>query len=314
MLSRVAESIYWLARYLERAEDTARIVMVSANLLLDLPKGMTPGWRPLVDITGANELFEEHYRDYGERQVIRFLIGDERHSGSILSALKGARENCRTIRDIVPREGWEQINELYLFVRDGLQQGLTKRGRHAYLRHVILGTQTIFGLLAGTMLHDQGFEFLRIGRSLERADMTTRIVDVRSASLLPEEASDPRPFDTLQWVSVLKSMTAYQMYRRSQQVRVQRVPVLRFLFQSPEFPRAVSHCIGAASTGLVRLPRNEAALRVAGRVKRTLAGADVARLSQIELHAFVDDLQLGIGELHAEIARTWFPPPLDEAA
>jgi uncharacterized alpha-E superfamily protein len=314
MLSRVAENTYWLARYLERAEDTARIVMVSANLLLDLPKGIAPGWRPLVDITGANALFDDHYRDYGERQVVRFLLGDERHSGSILYALGSARENCRTIRDIVPREGWEQINELYLYVRDELSQGMTKRGRYAYLRHVILGTQTIFGLLAGTMLHDQGFEFLRIGRGLERADMTTRIIDVRSASLLPEDVSDPRPFDTVQWVSVLKSMTAYQMYRRSHQARVQRGAVLRFLFQSGEFPRSVNHCIEAARACLERLPRNEAALRVTGRLKRTLAGTDVAALSQGELHGFVDELQLGIGDLHAEIALTWFPPPLEEAA
>lgn len=314
MLSRVAENIYWLARYLERAEDTARTVMVSANLLLDLPRGIAPGWRPLVDITGDNDLFEEHYRDYGERQVMRFLIGDERHSGSILYAMGAARENCRTIRDIVPREGWEQINELYLYVRGELQHGMTKRGRYAYLRHVILGTQTIFGLLAGTMLHDQSFEFLRIGRDLERADMTTRIVDVRSASLLPEDASDPRPFDTVQWVSVLKSMTAYQMYRRSQQVRVQRGPVLRFLFQSAEFPRAVQHCIEAARWSLERLPRNDAALRVASRVKRALVSTEVGQLSQGDLHAFVDDLQLGIGDLHEEIARTWFPPPLEGAA
>jgi uncharacterized alpha-E superfamily protein len=314
MLSRVAENIYWLARYLERAEDSARIVMVSANLLLDLPKGIAPGWRPLVDITGANQLFEEHYREYGERQVVRFLLGDERHSGSILYALGAARENCRTIRDIVPREGWEQINELYMYVRDGLPQGLTKRGRYAYLRHVILGTQTIFGLLAGTMLHDQGFEFLRTGRGLERADMTTRIVDVRSASLLPPDAEDLRPFDTVQWVSVLKSLTAYQMYRRSEQVRVQRGPVLHFLFQNAYFPRSVRHCAEVVGSSLEALPRHEAALRVVGRLKRAVLGAELERLSQSELHTFVDELQLGIGELHEVIAATWFPPPLEEAA
>jgi uncharacterized alpha-E superfamily protein len=314
MLSRVAENIYWLARYLERAEDSARIVMVSANLLLDLPKGIAPGWRPLVDITGANELFEEHYREYGERQVVRFLLGDERHASSILYALGAARENCRTIRDIVPREGWEQINELYIYVRDELQQGLTKRGRYAYLRHVILGTQTIFGLLAGTMLHDQGFEFLRIGRGLERADMTTRIVDVRSASLLPPDAEDLRPFDTVQWVSVLKSLTAYQMYRRSEQVRVLRGPVLRFLFQNAHFPRSVHHCVEAVRASLKVLPSHDPALRVVGRLKRAVLGAELGGLSQSELHTFVDELQLGIGELHQVIAATWFPPPLEEAA
>jgi uncharacterized alpha-E superfamily protein len=313
MLSRVAENIYWVGRYIERAEDTARIVMVNANLLMDLPKGIAPGWRPLVDITGANDLFEELHKDYTERQVLRFLLGDERHPGSILSALTAAREACRTIRDVVPREAWEQLNELYLFARDGLQSGLTKRGRHPYLKHMIMGAQAITGLLAGTMLHDQAYHFMRIGRNLERADMTTRIIDVRSADLLPAEASELRPFDNIQWVSVLKSMTAYQMYRRSQQLRVQRGPVLRFLFQSLEFPRAVNHCVEAVRSCLEPLPRNEAALRVVGRLKRNLLNTEVGELSQGELHAFVDQLQLDIGDLHAEIARTWFPPALDAA-
>lgn len=309
MLSRVAETIYWLARYLERAEDTARIVAVNANLLLDLPKGIAPGWRPLVDITGANALFEEHYKEYGERQALRFLLGDERYPGSVLSALGGARENCRTIRDVVPREAWEQLNELFLFAREELPAGLAKKGRHGYLKRIILGVQTITGLLAGTMLHDQGYLFLRIGTHLERADMVTRTVDVRSANLLPAEARELGPFNTIQWVSVLKSLTAYQMYRRSEQVRVQRGPVLRFLFQNAHFPRAVHYCVESARGELKPLPRNEAALRVVGRLKRNLLGTKVERLSQSELHAFVDDLQLGIGDLHAEIARTWFLPP-----
>jgi uncharacterized alpha-E superfamily protein len=289
-------------------------VAVNANLLLDLPKGIAPGWRPLVDITGANALFEEHYKDYDECHVVRFLLGDERNPGAVLSALAGARENCRTIRDIVPREGWEQINELYLYARDGLPKGLTKGGRHAYLSRVILGCQTISGLLSGTLLHDQGYDFIRLGRHLERADMTTRIVDVRSASLLPAETTDLRPYATIQWVSVLRSMSAYQMYRRSEQVRVQRGPVLRFLFKSAAFPRAVNHCCERMRASLARLPRNEAALRVAGRLSRKLLGTDVQRLTQTELHRFVDELQLDIGDLHDEIARTWFPPRFGEAA
>ncbi|MCF7983548.1 MAG: alpha-E domain-containing protein [Thiohalocapsa sp.] len=312
MLSRVAENIYWLARSVERAENTARVVSVNANLLLDLPKGIAPGWRPLIDITGSNDLFEEHFKDYGERQVVRFLLGDERHPGSIMSALAAARENCRTIRDIVPREAWEQINGLYLFAGDQLQKGTTKTGRHGYLRALITGCQTISGLLDGTMLHDEGYEFLRLGRYLERADMTTRIADVRSATLLPD-AEELRPYDNIQWVSVLKSMTAYQMYRRSEQIRVQRTPVLRFIFQSPLFPRSVRYCCRHASLSLERLPRHEASLRVANRLSRSLDGADLERLTQGDLHAFVDDLQLGIGDLHAEIAGTWFPPPLVSA-
>ncbi|MFP4494812.1 MAG: alpha-E domain-containing protein [Halochromatium sp.] len=313
MLSRVAETLYWLARYIERAENTARIVNVNANLLLDLPKGIAPGWKPLVDITGANSLFEEHYKDYGERQVMRFLLGDERHPGSILSALAAARENCRTIRDFVPREAWEQINGLMLFAREGLQKGLTKTGRHAYLRGLITNSQLITGLLDGTMLHDQGFEFLKLGRYLERADMSTRIADVHSATLLPD-ADEVRPYDNIQWVSVLKSMTAYQMYRRSTQIRVQRGPVLGFIFKSPRFPRSLRWCIDHTRIGLERLPRNEASLRVNGRLARALDAAELDGFSQKELHDFIDELQLGIAELHGEIAQTWFPPLISASA
>jgi len=314
MLSRVAENIYWLSRYVERAENTARIVAVNANLLLDLPKGIAPGWRPLIDITGANTLFEELYKDYGERQVVRFLLADERNGGSILSCLGAARESCRTIRDFVPRETWELLNEFYLYARDELQKGMTKGGRQTYLKYIILGSQTINGLLSGTMLHDQGYEFVHLGRFLERADMTTRIVDVRSANLLPEETTELLPFLTIQWVSVLKSMTAYQAYRRSEQLRVQRGPVLRFLFQHPDFPRSVRHCIESSRVSLERLPHNESALRVAGRLKRNLESTEPRKLNQQQLHAYVDDLQTAIGELHEEISRTWFPPPLDPEA
>jgi uncharacterized alpha-E superfamily protein len=188
---------------------------------------------------------------------------------------------------------------------------MTKGGRHAYLKRVIQGAQNINGLLSGTMLHDQGYDFLHLGRFMERADMTTRIVDVRSANLLPDETTDLRPFETIQWVSVLKSMTAYQAYRRSEQIRVLRGPVLRFLFQHDDFPRSVNHCIEALRASLSKLPRNDSALRVAGRLKRNLEGTEPRRLNQQQLHAFVDDLQIGIGELHDEIARTWFPPPLE---
>ncbi len=314
MLSRVAENIYWLSRFVERAENTARIVTVNANLLLDLPKGIAPGWRPLIDITGTTELFEEHHKDYGERPVVRFLLADEHNPGSILSALAAARENCRTIRDFVPREVWELLNELYYYARDQLPKGMTKGGRHTYLKYVILGCQSITGLLSGTMLHDQGYDFLHLGRFLERADMTTRIVDVRSANLLPEETTELRPFENIQWVSVLKSMTGYQAYRRSEQVRVQRGYVLRFLLQSPAFPRSVSHCVDALRLSLERLPRGDAPLRVVGRIKRHLEGVEPWLLSQSQLHAFVDELQVAIGELHSEIAKTWFLPAPQEVA
>lgn len=313
MLSRVAENIYWLSRYVERAENMGRLVSVNANLLLDLPKGIAPGWEPLITITGSNDLFLKRHKTYGERTALRFLISEAEHPGSILSSLQAARANCRTIRDSIPRAAWEQINELYLSARDNVQEGLTKRGRHAFLKRVILGAQTVTGMLAGTMNHDQGYHFLRMGRNLERADMTSRIVDVRSASLLPEDVPELRPYENIQWMSVLKSLSAYQMYRRSMQVRIRRDDVLRFLLQSQVFPRAFHHCVDAVQNSVVELPRNEGPLRVIGRVKRRVMGTEVARLDQAELHEFIDDLQLGLGELHEEIASAWFLPPAEQA-
>ncbi len=306
MLSRVAEHIYWMARYVERAENTARIINVNAHLLLDLPAGIAPGWHPLIDITGSTELFAQRYGEYGERNVLKFLIGDLNNPGSIIACLIAARENARTIRDIVPREAWEWINELYLYAKDNLQSGLAKRGRYEYLKRVILGAQTLTGLLAGTMNHDAGYDFLRAGRYLERGDMSVRIIDVRSASLLPDEASGLRPFENIQWMSVLKSLTAYQMYRRRMQVRVRRGDVLPFLFQDREFPRAFYHCVSEVEASVSALARNEGPLRITGRLKRTVQGADLPAMSQAELHEFIDQLEIGLGALHDEISRTYF--------
>jgi uncharacterized alpha-E superfamily protein len=305
MLSRVAENIYWMARYVERAENTARIINVNANLLLDLPKGIAPGWAPLIAITGSGDLYRDLYGECEERTVLKFLLGDAANPGSILMSLASARENARTIRDFIPREAWEHINELHLYARDNVQTGLAKRGRYQFLKQIILRAQTLTGMLAGTMTHDAGYDFLRIGRNLERADMTTRIVDVRSASLLPEQVG-LRPFETIQWISVLKSLTAYQMYRRKMQARVERGHVLRFLFQDHDFPRAFYHCLGEVEQALGDLGRHEGPLRVVGRLKRSVLNADLASLSQQDIHALIDQLQLGLSDLNEEIAKSYF--------
>ena len=308
MLSRVAENIYWMARYIERAEDVARLINVNSHLQLDLPRNVRPGWEPLIQITGGQEGFAERYEQPDERSVVRFLIGDLANTGSILSAVQSARENARTIRDIIPREAWEQLNELYLSLKGDLQSGLSKSRRFEYLKTVIMGAQQITGLLAGTMLHDAGYDFLRMGRNLERGDMTTRIVDVRSANLLPEMSEGLKPFENIQWMSVLKSLTAYQMYRRHMQVAVRRRDVLGFLIQNKQFPRAVYHCLGEVESCLKNLPHNEVPLRTVNQLQRTVTEADPAVLSQDELHAFIDVLQLGLADVHIQLRETYFSP------
>lgn len=313
MLSRVAENLYWMARYLERTEDTARLINVSVNLMLDLPRGIAPGWEPLIAITGSRERFLESYSTFTESNALLFLLGSGDQPSSILFALRGARENCRTIRDIVPREVWEQINELHLYAQGQLGAGLTKVGRHAYLKQIILGCQTIAGQMSGTMNHDQGYQFLRLGRFLERADMITRIIDVRSAGLVPGEAAEQRPFDTIQWVSVLKSLTGYQMYRRSMQVSVRRPDVLRFLLLDKEFPRSMMFSLNRLENSLSRLKHSDPPRQLAYQLSSILQAADVTAMDQMTLHRFLDDLQLGLIELHNEVSRVYFLP-VPEAA
>ena len=313
MLSRVAEHLYWMARYVERAENTARVVGVNANLLLDLPRGIAPGWKPLVDVTGGNHAFEERYKEYGERQVVKFLLGDSDNSGSVIGCLWAARENCRTVRDILPRQAWELLNELYLKAGDELQSGLTKGGRHAYLRHIIRGSQLLTGMLGSVMTRDEGYHFLRLGRNLERADMTTRLIDVRSADLLPEDVADLRPFDTIQWMSVLGSLSAYQMYRREMQVQVRRQDVLKFLFKDVLFPRAVMHCLDAVEESVGPLKNNADTLKAVRTAVRKLQRTKVEKLEQEALHRFVDALQLNFITIHDTMACTYFLPPDEDS-
>jgi uncharacterized alpha-E superfamily protein len=306
MLSRVAENLYWMARYLERAENTARVVNVNTNLLLDLPKKVRPGWAPLIDITGSETLFRSAYSDADERSVVRFLIGDTSNASSILSSLGQARENARTVRDYLPREAWEQLNELHLFARSNLASGLGHKRRYDYLRSVIRGVQQITGLLSGTMTHDEGYQFLRMGRNLERADMTVRIIDVRSANLLPGSKEDLTPFENIQWMSVLKSLSAYQMYRRAMQVRVRRPDVIKFLFKERLFPRAFYHAVSEVGSCLTTLPRPDTPLTHVERIRERVTAARPETMSQEELHEFIDKLEQGLNELNATISATYF--------
>lgn len=306
MLSRVANNIYWLARYIERAENTARLINVNTHLLLDLPRRVRLGWEPIIQITGDEPAFFAHFQEADERSVIRYMVSSLHNPNSLLGTLASARENARTSRDFIPREAWEQVNGLYLWIKHENQRALAHRSRYEFLNDVILGAQTITGLLAGTMAQDAGYDFLRIGRNLERADMTTRIIDVRSATLLPDLDEVLTPFENIQWMSVLKSLSAYQMYRRVMRIRVGRPDVLRFLFRERTFPRSFYHAICEAEASLMRLPRNERPLHALQRLKRKVLRARPETMSQESLHEFIDELQLGLIDLSDHVGATYF--------
>ena len=315
MLSRVAENIYWLARYIERAEDTARLLSVNSHLLLHLPRSTKLGWSEIIAITGNDELFDEYYDNRDEASVLSFMCGDRRYSGSIISSLAAARENLRTTREIIPREIWEEINQLYLSVKEQVEAGITPRRRDAFLNRVIRSCQTVNGLVEGMLSYGTARTFLMIGRQLERADMTTRIIDVRSANLLPRSPEDMMPFENLQWMSVLKSLSGFQMYRQHVRLRIRGPDVLQYLLQDRRFPRAVACSLERLATALHSLPMHELALEEVETCRKHLSEAEIIRMAAEpdRLHAFVDEIQLDFTELHEAIRKTYFADP-EEAA
>ncbi len=307
MLARVVESVYWLARYLERAENTARLVSVNTHLLLDLRAGYALGWRPLIDITASRELYDASHSRSEERDVVQFLIVDTKNPGSIASSLHMARENARTVRDILPTEAWEVLNQFFLEFGEELPTGLSRRARFNFLKRIVLNSQTLMGVVAGTMNRNDAYTFMMLGRNLERADMTSRIVDVRSAQLLSADAPELQPFDTIQWVSVLRSLSGYEMYRLSRRTRVRREDALEFVLRDPQFPRACLFCLRQIEAALSALPRSAGVLATLSSVNRFLSEAALASLDQAGLHQLIDHLQLHINAVHDAIADTYFP-------
>lgn len=306
MLSRVANHIYWMARYLERAENTARLIQVNTHLLLDLPRNVTLGWEPIVDMLSFRDTFYERYHHADERSVIKFMVTDSLNPGSIINSLANARENARIIRDIIPSESWEMINNLHLTAKDDGQSVLTRRHRFECLNRVITGNQAITGLFGGTMNRDDGYAFLRLGRHLERADMTTRIIDVRSASLLPDMSPEHTAFENIQWMGVLKSLTAYQMYRQEMRLRIRRADILEFLMKGRSFPRSLTHSIIQLSKSLDELPKPELIKAKLAKLEAELDQLDTNELKQEKLHQVIDNIQLGLLEIHGAINDTYF--------
>jgi len=311
MLARVVENMYWLARYLERAENTARIIGVNTNLLLDLPGGIAPGWLPLVDISGNRAEYDKQHEGKAtrgeERDVVTFLVADKSNPGSICSSMLYARENARTLREILPTEAWELLNEFFAECTRDVASAINKRTRFEFLKHIVITLQTLAGMLDGTMNRNDAYSFSLLGRNLERADMTSRIVDVRSAQLLPAETPELRPFESVQWMSVLKSLSGYQMYRLRMRTRVRRTDVLQFLLRDDQFPRSCQFSLMQLERSLRELPRSENVLEVLDGAARFIERAPLATLDQPGLHELIDKLQLHINNVHNMIAEIYFP-------
>jgi len=308
MLARVAENLYWMARYLERAEDTARLINATTMLLMDMPRGASFGWEDLLKVVGLDEAFHQHYNEASETAVMSFLIQDERNPSSIFACVRLARENTRTFREVLPRESWEWVNELYLYTSTHLGHALDRRKRFEVLTEIIRRRQAVVGLLSGTMSRDEGFQFMRLGRNVERADMTSRVLDVSYAINLPYQDSQVAlklNLPDLIWMSVLQALSAHQMYRRHVGVHARGHQVLAFLLNDIQFPRSVRHCLHEIQFALDELPGAEPMRRLQGMLN-LVDRADYHTLATSGLHEFCDDIQARLADLNTVIGQTYF--------
>jgi uncharacterized alpha-E superfamily protein len=299
LLSRVAERIYWAARYLERAEDTARIVRAHTETFADLPRQSVAMWRPLIAIVGSGAQYDARFgEEVSENAVVSFLLSDHENVGSVVSCVGAARENLRTTRETVPRDGWQALNDTYLYVNVEVDRGVDRRARERFLGRVIADSRRIDGILATTMNHDEAYAMWRLGRAIERADMTTRVLGVRAAAVLSEaDDGDERRYDELQWMGVLRSLSGLQMYSRAVRGPIEGPAVVRFLLEHDRFPRAVRALLREIRRALSDLPDPARLLDEVDNVDAVLRDSTADGIDGAELDDAMDALQIAIGQL-----------------
>lgn len=311
MLSRVAESIYWMSRYIERAENLARFIDVTISLSLDQPDGAQAQWEPLVRTTGDEKYFAEHYGPFTAGNVIQFLAFDRNYANSMISALSIARENARTVREAISSEAWEQLNEFYHYVKNVRLDVKSTEQLTEFFQRVKQHSHLFTGILDSTMSHGQGWHFANLGRMLERADKTSRLLDVKYFTLLPTVTDVNTTLDDLQWTALLRSVSGFEMYRkRYHAITVRRVA--EFLIRDEHFPRAIRFCIDQAEASLqaitsIRSPLDgNSAIEQVQRLRSDLDGLAINDVINRGMHEFIDNLQTRLNEIGSGIYRTFF--------
>ncbi|WP_373523902.1 alpha-E domain-containing protein [Aquiflexum sp.] len=312
MLSRVANSIYWLGRYLERAENYARFIDVNFNLMLDLPPDLKEQWEPLVFATGDSKLYTSKHQGFDRKEVIYFLTFDTENPNSIISSVSFARENARVIRENLTKETWEKLNELYHFVlKQAGKKDWNREDPRVFFESVKNQLLLLYGLSESTVARTEGWYFRQLGLYLERADKTSRILDVKYHMLLPSPNMVGTPLDFLHWTALLKSVTAFNTYRRLYGT-IEPDKVISLLLLNKYFPRSVFYCLVEAENCLHKISgrsngglRNNAENEI-GALRSKLEFADVNEIISNGLHEYIDDLQKKINSISNKIDANFF--------
>ncbi len=312
MLSRVADSLYWMTRYLERAENISRYIEVNWHLTLEQPDQECREWGALISTTGDAKSFQERFDIYNRENVLHFLLFDTSYAHSVISCLRAARENARTIREFLSVEIWEQVNSFFHMVEDaGKDKNHIYENPSDFCQQVKVRGMALSGTINETILHGEGWHFTRLGKYLERADKTTRILDVKYFILRPESDYTSVAFDYLRWAGLLRASGGLDAYRQ-QYGRVVPNDVVEFLFFEPNFARSVLHCVREARRSLHEItgvPLGEwenSAERLLGRLYSDLAFAEIDEVFETGVHQYTDKLQTRMNEIHEAIWEAFF--------
>jgi uncharacterized alpha-E superfamily protein len=319
MLSRMADALYWMARNLERADNTGRLIEINLLHLVEMEESSfgSAQWRPLLRITGSEGLYAQlnSEREIDKESVVRFLTQDPAYSNSILQCVHLARENARVVRDRISREMWECINQMWLSVEKNLKNPLTIAQAPAFYFELRNRVARFHGVTVDTMMRGEAYGFYRLGTAIERADMSARTLDVKYHILLPSAEMVGSALDYYQWAALLKSLSGFEAYRRIYPGGLRPVDVSEFVLFSEVYPRSLRFCIDRMGRALhhIGFQSPETLTCQAYRVlKNSIEKSNADSVFKQGLHEFLQDILKQIANLHAALQADCFEAHLGE--
>ena len=315
MISRVAESCFWLTRYLERIDTWSRLLAVNSSFSLDIPQVTPERWRPLVIVVGQEEDFLERFGEdvIEDAEIVqRYLVWDAENPCSLLSSARAVRENARTTREVISVEMWELVNEFWLWLNGRSARRLYDRDRDAFYARLNSQCLMFHGTCYSTMLHDLPYTFITLGRAVERAGQTARVLDVHHHAL--HERDGRSAADAAQWIAILRSCAAYEPFFKRTSSVLGGAAVAEFLLFDRTFPRSVLHNLDRAGVFLQQLSRERpevlpsASRHAHERLRGSLLQMDVEDVLHVGLHETVTMIVDGTADLCSAIQADFFPP------
>ena len=325
MLSRVANSLYWMSRYIERAENISRLLDVNLQLMLDFvnldDQQLKEHWLPILRSAGDEETFFKYYTVANSQTVTEYMTFREENPNSVICCLFSARENARQIRDQISLEMFEALNECYLFLKSKNSREIWDSGAHEFYGQIKKYSHLFQGLTNSTFSRNEGYEFIQIGKFVERADKTTRILDIKYHILLPHVTDVGGAVDAAQWQAVLRSASALEAYRRFNVADITPRKVAEFLIFSEAFPRSIRYSLQRVDHYLHLLADTEddeyitGEERAFGKLLSDMNFLSVEDVMNSGLHEYLEVIQKTLDRIDDYIYMTFmYHPPIDMAA